>query len=141
MPSGTGNNGSGIPLIDFRSGIEDFKQISKGPATQAATGDKTVGRPARRGRAWFPAGALRPDHGPVAPPRTAPVIVEVRRAGGEGIPRRRFLVHVDAEPRSLARPQGAVPDLGAAGKHLPRLPSEPRPLVNAEVVAGQLDSG
>src|SRR5438128_11137524 len=83
--------------------------------------------------------ALRPDHRPVAPARTAPAIVEVRRAGREGELRGRLLVHVDAEPGGLARPHGAVPDFGAAGKHLPRVHGEPGALVNAEVVAGQLE--
>src|SRR5204863_35720 len=44
----------------------------------------------------------------------------------------------DAEPRSLARPHRAIPDRRAAGKHVPRVRSEPGALVDAEVVAGQL---
>src|SRR5690349_1519766 len=56
----------------------------------------------------------------------------------EGVSSSQLLVQVDAEARTVIRPQRSVADLRTAGEHFARSLAELVLLLDAEVVAGQI---
>src|SRR4029453_10506363 len=82
---------------------------------------------------------LGPYHCPIPPSRRPPRVIKIRGTRRERELRCQFLIDLDPEPRAVVCQHEAVLRFRTTAKHLARLGREVAPLVDAKVVARELE--